>query len=77
MRAFHGYKLRHKYIEYFQLLIFNWVCVIISCLVTKLINIDRLLFISLIGLIVEVLFSLIALKFVGRRKTLSIIKGGE
>ncbi len=77
IREFNGYKFQNKYEEYFIILLFNWLCIIISSLATRLISFDRLIYISLIGITLEMLFSIVFLIFVGRRKTINIIKGGQ
>lgn len=77
VRQFHGYKVFDKYKEYFILFAFNWICVIVSSMIVGIVSIELLLITTIMGILFELLITLIILKYTSSRKIINVIKGGN
>lgn len=76
LRKLHGYSLTSKYKEYFILVAISWIIIILISYLLQLSQIYIILCISLIGCIIELVISLIILRFFREKKIIEFIKGG-
>lgn len=76
LRQLHGYGIFQKYIEYFITVIGSWIVITIGSLVVIRTNYKVILVSAFIGLVIEVVFSLIALNVNQNKKIVKFIKGG-
>lgn len=77
IKQMHGFSMISKYKVYFGMILLNWLVVIISLLATRLISVPKLLGITFVSLMIELLISVMALALVNKRKVLKIIKGAN
>lgn len=77
IKQLQGYKMIDIYRSYFIILLFNWILIFISILITKLVNVITLLEISFVLILAEVIITYIALKYISKSKISKVIKGAE
>lgn len=75
IRQFHGYKARNKYRELFILLLITWSIVLIIKLCMGDLDIKIQFTLAILFMSIDLLITIITIKFVNKRKIISVIKG--
>ncbi|MBC8059622.1 MAG: DUF1430 domain-containing protein [Clostridiaceae bacterium] len=74
IRQFFGFKAIHKYKEYFLLFTVNWIVILIVNNLSGDLNITQII-LTVLLMIIELAITLVVIKFVSKRKIISVIKG--
>lgn len=77
VRKLHGYFILYKYKELFILIGANWLVVFVSAMIVNGIGLERIILISLLGILIEAFISLIILGYYNSKKILDVIKGSN
>lgn len=76
IRQLYGYKMLNKYKEYFIYFVASWFAIIIATITSRKIPVQNILFISFIGICVEIIVTFLIIKFSNSKKISNVIKGG-
>lgn len=75
IETFNGYKKRDKYLDYFKWVCISWILIISITLFISKSNLMKNFYIIPIIIFVELIISLVTIRFIEKHKILSVIKG--